>query len=101
MTQFASDQLEAMTSAASSLVSIQSRIDLQEGFVASLIDVIHNGIVLLVAADMIESSTRLHALLTPPQLCLHSLSISFSHSLLTFLVFASFFSFLFFFFFSF
>ena len=76
MTQFASDQLEAMTSAASSLGSIQSRIDLQEGFVASLIDVIDKGIGRLVDADMNEESTRLKALQTQQQLGIQSLSIA-------------------------
>ncbi len=76
MTQFASDQLEAMTSAASSLGSIQSRIDLQEGFVASLIDVIDKGVGRLVDADMNEESTRLKALQTQQQLGIQSLSIA-------------------------
>lgn len=76
MVQFASEQLEAMTSAASSLGSIQSRIDLQEGFVASLIDVIDKGIGRLVDADMNEESTRLKALQTQQQLGIQSLSIA-------------------------
>ncbi|MCB5202658.1 flagellin [Neorhizobium sp. T786] len=76
MTQFANDQLEAMTSAASSLGSIQSRIDLQEDFVASLIDVIDKGIGRLVDADMNEESTRLKALQTQQQLGIQSLSIA-------------------------
>ncbi|CAD7054911.1 flagellin [Pseudorhizobium endolithicum] len=76
MVQFVSSQLEAMTSAASSLGSIQSRIDLQEDFVASLIDVIDKGIGRLVDADMNEESTRLKALQTQQQLGIQSLSIA-------------------------
>ena len=76
MVQFVSDQLEAMTSAASSLGSIQSRIDLQEDFVSSLIKVIDKGIGRLVDADMNEESTRLKALQTQQQLGIQSLSIA-------------------------
>ena len=76
MVQFVSDQLEAMTSAASSLGSMQSRINLQEDFVASLIDVIDKGIGRLVDADMNEESTRLKALQTQQQLGIQSLSIA-------------------------
>ncbi len=68
--------LTAMTSAGSSLGSIQSRLDLQEGFVASLIDVIDKGIGRLVDADMNEESTRLKALQTQQQLGIQSLSIA-------------------------
>ena len=70
------ETLTAMTSAASSLGSIQSRIDLQEDFVASLIDVIDKGIGRLVDADMNEESTRLKALQTQQQLGIQSLSIA-------------------------
>jgi flagellin len=65
-----------MTSAASSLGSIQSRIDLQESFVASLTDVIDKGVGRLVDADMNEESTRLKALQTQQQLGIQSLSIA-------------------------
>lgn len=76
MTGFVDRQLLAMTSAASSLGSIQSRIDLQEDFVASLIDVIDKGIGRLVDAEMNEESTRLKALQTQQQLGIQSLSIA-------------------------
>src|SRR5690606_17667193 len=76
MTRFVDQQLLAMTSAASSLGSIQSRIDMQEDFVATLIDVIDKGIGRLVDADMNEESTRLKALQTQQQLGIQSLSIA-------------------------
>lgn len=76
MVQFVDSQLEAMTSAASSLGSIQSRIDMQESFVSTLIDVIDKGIGRLVDADMNEESTRLKALQTQQQLGIQSLSIA-------------------------
>lgn len=76
MEQFVDRQLLAMTSAASSLGSIQSRIDMQESFVASLNDVIDKGIGRLVDADMNEESTRLKALQTQQQLGIQSLSIA-------------------------
>ncbi len=76
MMSYVDQQLLAMTSAASSLGSIQSRIDLQEDFIASLIDVIDKGIGRLVDADMNEESTRLKALQTQQQLGIQSLSIA-------------------------
>lgn len=76
MARFVDRQLLAMTSAASSLGSIQSRIDLQEDFIASLIDVIDKGVGRLVDADMNEESTRLKALQTQQQLGIQSLSIA-------------------------
>ncbi|KKX23681.1 flagellin [Rhizobium sp. LC145] len=76
MARFVDGQLLAMTSAASSLGSIQSRIDLQEDFIASLIDVIDKGVGRLVDADMNEESTRLKALQTQQQLGIQSLSIA-------------------------
>ncbi|MFN7102409.1 MAG: flagellin [Pseudorhizobium sp.] len=76
MMSFVDQQLLAMTSAASSLGSIQSRVDLQEDFVASLVDVIDKGIGRLVDADMNEESTRLKALQTQQQLGIQSLSIA-------------------------
>ncbi|PTM97705.1 flagellin N-terminal helical domain-containing protein [Mycoplana dimorpha] len=80
MVQFVDLQLEAMTSAASSLGSIQSRIDMQESFVSTLIDVIDKGIGRLVDADMNEESTRLKALQTQQQLGIQSLSIANTNS---------------------
>nr|WP_250809413.1 flagellin [Neorhizobium tomejilense] len=76
MERFLDKQLLAMTSAASSLGSIQKRIDLQESFVASLTDVIDKGVGRLVDADMNEESTRLKALQTQQQLGIQSLQIA-------------------------
>ncbi|MDS7596177.1 flagellin [Agrobacterium tumefaciens] len=76
MMQFVDKQLEAMTSTASSLGSLQSRIDMQENFVSSLMDVIDKGIGRLVDADMNEESTRLKALQTQQQLGIQALSIA-------------------------
>lgn len=80
MIQFVDTQIEAMTSAASSLGSIQSRIDMQEDFVATLIDTIDQGIGRLVDADMNEESTRLKALQTQQQLGIQALSIANTNS---------------------
>ncbi|MDR6754813.1 flagellin [Mycoplana sp. BE70] len=80
MTQFVDQQLLAMTSAASGLGSIQSRIQMQESFVASLVDVIDKGVGRLVDADMNEESTRLKALQTQQQLGIQSLSIANTNS---------------------
>lgn len=74
--RFIDRQLLAMTSAASSLGSIQKRIDLQENFIASLTDVIDKGVGRLVDADMNEESTRLKALQTQQQLGIQSLQIA-------------------------
>ncbi len=80
MTQFVDEQLEAMTSAAASLGSIQSRIEMQESFVATLIDTIDKGVGRLVDADMNEESTRLKALQTQQQLGIQALSIANTNS---------------------
>ena len=76
MMSFVDKQLEAMTSTASSLGSLQSRINMQENFVSSLMDVIDKGIGRLVDADMNEESTRLKALQTQQQLGMQALSIA-------------------------
>jgi flagellin len=65
-----------MTSTASSLGSLQSRISMQDNFVSSLMDVIDKGIGRLVDADMNEESTRLKALQTQQQLGIQALSIA-------------------------
>ncbi|SOC45389.1 flagellin [Rhizobium subbaraonis] len=80
MTKFIDGQLEAMTSAASSLGSIQKRIEMQENFVATLVDTIKQGVGRLVDADMNEESTRLKALQTQQQLGIQSLSIANTNS---------------------
>ncbi|KQR77740.1 flagellin [Rhizobium sp. Leaf384] len=72
--------LSSLTDAASTLGAITKRIDLQEGFVANLIDVIDKGVGRLVDADMNEESTRLKALQTQQQLGVQSLSIANTNS---------------------
>lgn len=73
-------RFEKMTSAASALGSLQSRIKLQDDFVSSLMDVIDKGIGRLVDADMNEESTRLKALQTQQQLGIQALSIANSNA---------------------
>ncbi|RVK47299.1 flagellin, partial [Sinorhizobium meliloti] len=68
--------LTDMTSAAASLGSISSRIDLQSEFVNKLSDSIESGVGRLVDADMNEESTRLKALQTQQQLAIQALSIA-------------------------
>ena len=68
--------LGKMTSAASALGSISSRIGLQEDFVSKLSAAIDKGVGRLVDADMNEESTRLKALQTQQQLAIQSLSIA-------------------------
>ncbi|WP_027999484.1 flagellin N-terminal helical domain-containing protein [Sinorhizobium arboris] len=72
--------LKDMTSAAASLGSISSRIDLQSEFVNKLSDSIDSGVGRLVDADMNEESTRLKALQTQQQLAIQALSIANSDS---------------------
>jgi flagellin len=72
--------LQNLTDAASTLGAITKRIDLQESFVANLIDVIDKGVGRLVDADMNEESTRLKALQTQQQLGIQSLSIANTNS---------------------
>jgi flagellin len=69
-----------MTDAASNLGAIAKRIDMQEDFVANLMDSIDSGIGRLVDADMSEESTRLKALQTQQQLGIQSLSIANTNS---------------------
>lgn len=67
---------EQVTTAASALGAVASRIDLQDTFVATLIDTIDKGISDLVDADLSEESTRLQALQTKQQLGIQALSIA-------------------------
>ncbi|OBZ92775.1 flagellin [Pararhizobium polonicum] len=69
-----------MTDSASTLGAITSRIDMQENFVANLMDVIDKGVGRLVDADMNEESTRLKALQTQQQLGIQALSIANTNS---------------------
>jgi flagellin len=72
--------LSAMTSAASQLGSLSSRIDLQTSFASSLSDAITSGVGKLVDADMEQESSKLSALQTQQQLAVQSLSIANSSS---------------------
>jgi flagellin len=74
------EALSDMTSAAASLGSISSRIDMQSDFVNKLSDSIDSGVGRLVDADMNEESTRLKALQTQQQLAIQALSIANSDS---------------------
>jgi flagellin len=78
--QMVDTALTSMTSAASAIGSIKSRIEMQTEFVASLSDSIDSGVGRLVDADMNEESTRLKALQTQQQLAVSSLSIANSSS---------------------
>ncbi|AKI02148.1 flagellin/flagellar hook associated protein [Hoeflea sp. IMCC20628] len=69
-----------MTDAASNLGAVNSRVSMQEDFVANLMDSIDKGVGRLVDADMNEESTRLKALQTQQQLGIQSLSIANSNS---------------------
>ncbi|MGX5734418.1 flagellin N-terminal helical domain-containing protein [Bosea thiooxidans] len=72
--------LANITTSASSLGSIKSRVGLQQDFVKSLTDSLSRGIGQLVDADMNEVSTRLQALQTQQQLAVQSLSIANGNS---------------------
>jgi flagellin len=72
--------LSTLTDSAATLGSINSRIDMQDDFVATLMDVIDKGIGRLVDADMNEESTKLKALQTQQQLGIQSLSIANSNA---------------------
>ncbi|WP_457661815.1 flagellin N-terminal helical domain-containing protein [Sinorhizobium medicae] len=68
--------ISQLTNSAATLGAITSRIEMQESFVANLMDVIDKGVGRLVDADMNEESTRLKALQTQQQLGIQSLSIA-------------------------
>ncbi|WEX88108.1 flagellin [Sinorhizobium garamanticum] len=72
--------LSKLTDSASTLGAITTRIDMQESFVANLMDVIDKGVGRLVDADMNEESTRLKALQTQQQLGIQALSIANTNS---------------------
>lgn len=65
-----------ITTAASFLGAVKSRLDLQKDFVASLMDAIEVGIGQLVDADMNEESTKLQALQVQAQLGIQALAIA-------------------------
>ncbi len=68
--------LQTLTDSAATLGAINKRIDMQDEFVSTLMDVIDKGVGRLVDADMNEESTRLKALQTQQQLGIQSLSIA-------------------------
>jgi flagellin len=68
--------IATMTTAASTLGAVKSRIDIQKDFVAALTDAIERGIGQLVDSDMNEESTRLQALQVQAQLGIQALSIA-------------------------
>lgn len=68
--------LSRVIDGAATLGAIQTRIDLQEEFVAALSDSIDKGIGRLVDANMNEASTRLKALQAQQQLAVQALSIA-------------------------
>jgi flagellin len=72
----AESAIGSMTTAASTLGAVKSRIDLQKTFVKGLMDAIDEGIGQLVDADMNEESTRLQALQVQSQLGIQALSIA-------------------------
>jgi flagellin len=72
--------LMTLTDSAATLGSINMRIEMQDDFVATLMDVIDKGIGRLVDADMNEESTRLKALQTQQQLGIQALSIANSNA---------------------
>lgn len=69
-----------MTSAATRIGAVKSRIELQSSFVSELMDSIDRGISTLVDADMNQESTRLQALQVQQQLGIQALSIANSSS---------------------
>ena len=68
--------IASMTTAASTLGAVKSRINIQRDFISGLKDAIENGIGQLVDADMNEESTRLQALQVQAQLGIQALSIA-------------------------
>jgi flagellin len=72
--------LTKMTDAAADVGALTARIELQDKFVADLMDSIETGVGKLVDADMNEESTRLKALQTQQQLGIQALSIANSDS---------------------
>ena len=80
MLQMVDSALTSMTSAAATLGSVSSRIDLQNDFISKLSDSLDRGVGRLVDADMEEESARLSALQVQQQLGIQSLSIANSNS---------------------
>jgi len=80
MIRVVSNIFDQATDAAATLGATNSRIKLQDTFMADLKGVITKGVGKLVDADMNEESTRLKALQTQQQLGIQSLSIANSDS---------------------
>ncbi len=76
MISIVDDALSNMTTAASNLGAVKSRIDMQQDFVSALMDAVDRGVGQLVDADMNEESTRLQALQVQQQLGIQALSIA-------------------------
>lgn len=74
------EALRAMTSAASGLGALKSRVEMQSDFVATLMDGIVRGVGQLVDADMTEESTRLEAYKVQQKLGVETLSIANSNA---------------------
>ena len=74
--QMVNTAVKDVTSAASKLGAVASRIDLQQSFVSTLMDTIDKGVSSLIDADLSEESTRLQALQTKQQLGIQALSIA-------------------------
>lgn len=72
--------LGSMTDSAATLGATNSRITMQNNFVADLMDTIDKGVGRLVDADMNQESTKLKALQTQQQLGIQALSIANSDS---------------------
>jgi flagellin len=66
----------AVTTAASDLGAVKSRISMQKDFVSNLMDAVDRGVGALVDADMNKESTRLQALQVQQQLGIQALSIA-------------------------
>ena len=80
MIQAVDTMLGNLTDSAATLGSINMRIEMQDDFVATLMDVIDKGVGRLVDADMNEESTKLKALQTQQQLGIQALSIANSNA---------------------
>ncbi|MEM7069138.1 MAG: flagellin [Pseudomonadota bacterium] len=72
--------IEELTTAATDLGAVKSRVDLQRDFVTGLMDAIERGVSQLVDADLNEESTKLQALQAQQQLGIQALSIANANS---------------------
>lgn len=70
----------SITTAASNLGAVKTRVNLQQDFVGNLMDAIERGVGQLVDANMEEESTKLQALQVQQQLGIQALSIANSTS---------------------